>query len=64
MILKLLYKIDLTQTIVAIGLVAALIISLFTGGTEQLSMCIASGLIGYIGGNVAGSAAHKKDTRK
>lgn len=37
-----------TENLVAIGLVVALIISLFTGPYE-LSMSIASGLIGYIG---------------
>lgn len=37
-----------TENLVALGLVVALIISLFTG-TEDLSMAIASGLIGYLG---------------
>ena len=37
-----------TENLVAIGLVVALIISLFTGPYE-LAMSIASGLIGYIG---------------
>lgn len=37
-----------TENLVAVGLVIALIISLFTGPYE-LSMSIASGLIGYIG---------------
>ena len=37
-----------TENLVAVGLVIALLISLFTGTTE-ISMSIASGLIGYIG---------------
>ena len=36
------------ETIVSIGLVAGLVISIFWG-TNELSMSIASGLIGYIG---------------
>ena len=36
------------ETIVSIGLVVGLVISIF-GGTNELSMSIASGLIGYIG---------------
>ena len=58
--MKYIYKIDVPQAVVAIGLVIALIVSLFYGGTEQLSMCIASGLIGYIGGNFVG-ATHRLD---
>ena len=38
-----------TENLVAIGLVVALIISMFTSPYE-LSMAIATGLIGYIGG--------------
>ena len=38
-----------TENLVAIGLVIALIISMFTSPYE-LSMAIATGLIGYIGG--------------
>ncbi len=37
-----------TENLVAVGLVIALLVSLFTG-TNELSMSIASGLIGYIG---------------
>mgnify|MGYP000874745598 CR=1 FL=1 len=37
-----------TEIIVSIGLVAGLVISIFWG-TNELSMSIASGLIGYIG---------------
>mgnify|MGYP001639689334 CR=1 FL=1 len=36
------------ETIVSIGLVVGLVISIFWG-TNELSMSIASGLIGYIG---------------
>ncbi len=55
---KYIYKVDVIQGIVALGLVISLIVSLFTGAT-QLSMCIASGLTGYIGGNL--SASHKSE---
>lgn len=37
-----------TDNLIGIGLVIALLLSLFMG-TEQLSMNIATGLIGYIG---------------
>lgn len=37
-----------TDNLIGIGLVIALLLSLFTG-SEQLSMTIATGLIGYIG---------------
>ena len=37
-----------TDNLIGIGLVIALLLSLFVG-TEQLSMNIATGLIGYIG---------------
>ena len=36
------------ETIVSVGLVVGLVISIFYG-TNELSMSIASGLIGYIG---------------
>ena len=37
-----------TDNLIGIGLVIALLLSLFMG-SEQLSMTIATGLIGYIG---------------
>lgn len=37
-----------TDNLIGIGLVIALLVSLFMG-SEQLSMTIATGLIGYIG---------------
>ena len=37
-----------TDNLISIGLVIALLLSLFTG-SEQLSLNIAAGLIGYIG---------------
>lgn len=37
-----------TDNLIGIGLIIALLLSLFMG-TEQLSMNIATGLIGYIG---------------
>lgn len=38
-----------TDNLVAVGLVITLILSLFIGNSQELSMSIASGLIGYIG---------------
>lgn len=38
-----------TENLVAVGLVIALLVSLFTGASENLTLSIASGLIGYIG---------------
>ena len=42
-----------TENLVAVGLVIALLVSLFVGSSE-LSTTIASGLIGYIGGRKIG----------
>lgn len=58
------YKIDIPQAVVAIGLVVSLLASLYCGNSEQLSMCIASGLIGYIGGNVSGYYHRTKEQEK
>lgn len=43
-------KIDITDLIVVIALSVALLVSI-TYGTNELSMSIASGLLGYIGGS-------------
>ena len=49
------------ETIVSIGLVAGLVISIFWG-TNELSMSIASGLIGYIGrGKIAEKHTEKEE---
>ena len=54
-------KIDISYLIVVIGLVVSLIISIFYG-LNELSMSIASGLLGYIGGSVATAKTVPKDT--
>ena len=49
------------ETIVSVGLVAGLVISIFYG-TNELSMSIASGLIGYIGrGKLAEAKKEEND---
>ena len=53
---ELLYSMNLTELIVAAGLVIALLLSI-RYGTSELSTNIASGLIGYIGGNAANKIA-------
>lgn len=53
-------KIDISYLIVVIGLVASLIISIFYG-LNELSMSIASGLLGYIGGSAATAKTVPKD---
>ena len=54
-------KIDISYLIVVIGLVVSLIISIFYG-LNELSMSIASGLLGYIGGSTAAAKPVPKDT--
>lgn len=44
-------KINIADCLVIIGLVTALILAIFFG-LNELAMSIASGLLGYIGGNV------------
>lgn len=41
-----------TDTIVGAGLVTALILSIFTGGSTELQTTLASGLTGYLGRSV------------
>ena len=53
-------KIDISYLIVVIGLVVSLILSIFYG-LNELSMSIASGLLGYIGGSAASSKTNNKD---
>ena len=38
-----------TDTIVGTGLVTALILSIFTGGSTELQTTLASGLVGFLG---------------
>ena len=54
-------KIDISYLIVVIGLVVSLIISIFYG-LDELSMSIASGLLGYIGGSAATAKPVPKNT--
>ena len=53
-------KIDLENLLVIAGLVSALILAIFFSRTE-LSMSIASGLLGYIGGTLKGDT--NKDSK-
>lgn len=55
-------KVNITDCIVVVGLVVALIMTIFYS-LNELSMSIASGLLGYIGGNVK-SAMHVKGEEK
>lgn len=55
-------KINISDCIVIIGLVTALIMAIFYNFNE-LAMSIASGLLGYIGGTVK-TAAHQKGEEK
>lgn len=47
-------KINIADCIVIIGLISALVMAIFYG-LNELAMSIASGLLGYIGGNVKSS---------
>lgn len=51
-------KINITDCIVVVGLVVALIMTIFYE-LNELSMSIASGLLGYIGGNIKTAATTK-----
>lgn len=48
-------KINISDCLVIIGLVTALVLAIFYDQNE-LAMSIASGLLGYIGGNIKTSA--------
>ena len=53
-----------TDKIIAIGLVVALILSLFVGGNERLQNDIAIGLVGFLGRSALdknGEAANRND---
>lgn len=52
-------KVNIVDLAVIIGLVVALILAIFYEQNE-LAMSIASGLLGYIGGNIKTSATTKK----
>lgn len=52
-------KINIVDLTVIIGLVVALVLAIFYDQNE-LAMSIASGLLGYIGGNIKTAATTKK----
>lgn len=53
-------KVNIVDLAVIIGLVVALILAIFYEQNE-LAMSIASGLLGYIGGNIKTAATKKED---
>lgn len=53
-------KVNIPDCLVIIGLIAALILAIFYS-LNELAMSIASGLLGYIGGNIKTSATTKKE---
>lgn len=53
-------KINIVDLTVIIGLVVALVLAIFYDQNE-LAMSIASGLLGYIGGNIKTTATKKGD---
>lgn len=55
-------KINISDCLVIIGLVTALIMAIFYG-LNELAMSIASGLLGYIGGTVKSAAQTKGDSK-
>lgn len=55
-------KINISDCLVIIGLVAALILAIFYSMNE-LAMSIASGLLGYIGGTVKSAASKGEEKR-
>lgn len=55
-------KINISDCLVIIGLVTALVLAIFYSMNE-LAMSIASGLLGYIGGTVKSTTARKDDLK-
>ena len=55
-------KINISDCLVIIGLVTALVLAIFYAMNE-LAMSIASGLLGYIGGTVKSTTARKDDLK-
>ncbi|EPP14990.1 hypothetical protein G153_12440 [Megasphaera sp. BL7] len=53
-------KINVADCLVIIGLVTALVLAIFYDQNE-LAMSIASGLLGYIGGNIKTATTKKED---
>ena len=56
-------KINIADCLVIIGLVSALVLAIFYAMNE-LAMSIASGLLGYIGGNIKTATTNKKESEK
>lgn len=61
--MKMIEKINIADLAVIIGLVSALILAIFYN-LNELAMSIASGLLGYIGGNIKTSAKKGDDTNE
>lgn len=55
-------KINISDCLVIIGLVTALVLAIFYAMNE-LAMSIASGLLGYIGGTVKSAASKGEEKR-
>lgn len=55
-------KINVADCLTIAGLVAALILSIFYS-LNELAMSIASGLLGYIGGNIKTATTKKEDQK-
>lgn len=53
-------KVNIADCLVIIGLVTALILAIFYS-LNELAMSIASGLLGYIGGNIKTATTKKED---
>jgi EamA domain-containing membrane protein RarD len=55
-------KVNIADCLVIIGLVTALILAIFYA-LNELAMSIASGLLGYIGGNIKTATTKKEDQK-
>lgn len=55
-------KVNIPDCLVIIGLVTALVLAIFYDQNE-LAMSIASGLLGYIGGNIKTATTKKEDQK-
>lgn len=55
-------KINISDCLVIIGLVTALVLAIFYA-MHELAMSIASGLLGYIGGTVKSAASKGEEKR-
>lgn len=53
-------KVNIPDCLVIIGLITALILAIFYS-LNELAMSIASGLLGYIGGNIKTATTKKED---